>query len=118
MRILPEHPDLDPVLYYNLFPFISLTSPRPGSVVENMVYVDEQGAKIPTNPQGWRSPHDFNTLDWNNSVLVFGCSQVWGQGLGYSETLTSQLELRLNQPVINLGIMGAGRVFKRALPPL
>ena len=111
MRILPEHPDLDPILYYNLFPFISLTSPRPGGVLQDPVYQDHTGVDIKLNPQGWRSPHDFDTLDWNNSVLIFGCSQVWGHALEYHETLSHCLEQELGCPVINLGIMGAGPEF-------
>lgn len=54
------------------------------------------------NKDGYRAP-EWNTVDWANSVVVFGCSNVTGIGLAEEETITSQLSKMINRPVINLG---------------
>jgi hypothetical protein len=57
------------------------------------------------NSQGYRCP-EFDTINWQDSILLFGCSHVFGIGLEDEETAAHQLSLILNIPVINLG-MGA-----------
>jgi hypothetical protein len=58
------------------------------------------------NSQGYRCP-EFDSIDWANSVVVFGCSQTFGSHLRNIEhTVAHQLSLTLNCPVVNLG-MGA-----------
>ena len=54
---------------------------------------------------------EFNTIDWTNSIVIFGCSQVQGQGLAEDETISEQLAQLLGRPVINLGIGGSGMMF-------
>ncbi len=46
----------------------------------------------------------FDQIDWNNSVVVFGCSVVFGEGLAQDETLCYQLERLIGVPVINMGL--------------
>lgn len=58
------------------------------------------------NAQGYRCP-EFHTVDWTQSVVLLGCSQVFGVAIPEEHTLASQLNLRLGVPVINLGIPGA-----------
>jgi len=48
-----------------------------------------------------------NEIDWENSIVVFGCSNVYGVGLAEEDTITAQLEKILSIPVINLGISGS-----------
>ena len=103
-------PNQDPLIHYNLRSYIDLNSPRPMNLNYAQTHVDP-GVSIELNPQGWRSPHDFDTLDWNSSILMFGCSHVWGQGLNYEETAGHLLEQLTGRPVINLGIMGSGPKF-------
>jgi hypothetical protein len=55
------------------------------------------------NKYGYRTV-DFDTIDWANSIVVFGCSNVFGVGLHERDTLSSQLHGLTNIPVINMGI--------------
>jgi len=57
------------------------------------------------NSQSYRAP-EWCDIDWNNSVVVFGCSQVFGVGVSDDQTSSHYLSRLLNMPVINLGIPG------------
>jgi hypothetical protein len=59
------------------------------------------------NEQGFRE-RSFDEVDWKESVVVFGCSNVEGIGLALEDTLAKQLEKIIERPVINLGIGGTG----------
>lgn len=58
------------------------------------------------NSHGFRTV-PFNKIDWANSVVVLGCSNVQGTGLALEDTMCCQLEKILNIPVVNLGIAGS-----------
>ena len=61
-----------------------------------------------TNTHGYRAP-EFDTVDWNNSYIIQGCSAVYGLGLqNDSETVSANLSAMLGCPVVNLGIAGSG----------
>ena len=60
---------------------------------------DEFGFRI-------KQPENRRPL-WKESIVVFGCSNVYGVGLAYEDTLCGQLEQQLNMPVINLGVPGS-----------
>jgi hypothetical protein len=62
------------------------------------------------NNQSYRAP-EWNTIDWVNSAVILGCSNVFGVGLAEDETISHQLSLLLNRPVINLGVGGSGMSF-------
>lgn len=62
------------------------------------------------NSEGYRAP-EFDTVDWENSVVIFGCSQVFGIGVDDSDTLSSQLSNLIGKPVINLGVSGSSMMF-------
>ena len=55
------------------------------------------------NQNGYRAP-EWETIDWENSIIVMGCSLVAGVGLDYNDTIASCLENKIGYPVINLGI--------------
>jgi hypothetical protein len=57
------------------------------------------------NSQNYRAP-EWDTIDWSNSIVMFGCSQVFGVGVNEDQTLGHYLSQLLNKPVINLGIPG------------
>ena len=59
------------------------------------------------NPESFRTT-PFANIKWEDSVVVFGCSNVYGIGLANEDTITHQLEQILDMPVINLGIPGTG----------
>jgi hypothetical protein len=62
------------------------------------------------NNQSYRAP-EWNTIDWENSAVILGCSNVFGIGLAEDETISYQLSLLLNRPVINLGVGASGMSF-------
>jgi hypothetical protein len=62
------------------------------------------------NSNGYRAP-EWDTVDWSEAVVMFGCSQTAGIGLAYDETITWFLGEILNRPVINLGAGGTGIDF-------
>ena len=62
------------------------------------------------NSQGYRTA-EWDTIDWKESVVVFGCSYVTGEGLAEEDTVTTQLSKLLRRPVINLGVSATGMSF-------
>jgi hypothetical protein len=54
---------------------------------------------------------EWNQINWKESIVVFGCSHVFGEGLAEDETLVHQLSLLTDRPVINLGQSGTSTVF-------
>jgi len=58
------------------------------------------------NQEGFRHG-EFASTDWKNSIVVLGCSNVYGIGLANEDTVCSQLEKLLNIPTVNLGIAGS-----------
>lgn len=59
------------------------------------------------NSQNYRAP-EWDQIDWANSVVIYGCSFVFGEGLDDRDTIAAQLEQIINRPVINLGASGTG----------
>jgi hypothetical protein len=57
------------------------------------------------NSLGYRGP-EFDVHDWQNSIVVLGCSCVFGVGVSDDETLTHYLSKITGRNVINLGIGG------------
>ena len=55
------------------------------------------------NSQGYRT-HEFSTINWANSVVLFGCSTVFGPGVDDAHTIDYFLSELLDAPVINLGV--------------
>lgn len=62
------------------------------------------------NSRGYRTT-EISDVNWTESVVVLGCSYVFGEGLSESDTITSQLEQMLKRPVVNLGARGASIDF-------
>ena len=58
------------------------------------------------NKDRYRAP-EFDTIDWANSVVILGCSNVFGLGLHTENTISEQLSKLINKPVINLGCPGS-----------
>lgn len=57
------------------------------------------------NSHGYRT-REFNDIDWENSIVMFGCSHVFCSGVDDSHTISSFLEKITGRPVINMGIPG------------
>ena len=62
------------------------------------------------NSNGYRAP-EWNNIDWQNSVIIFGCSFVYGIGHDDKDTLPKCIESKISKPVINLGMGGTGMPF-------
>lgn len=59
------------------------------------------------NEQGFRNK-PLNKVVWEDSVVVFGCSNVKGTGHPIEDTICYILEETLGIPVVNMGISGGG----------
>lgn len=55
------------------------------------------------NSDNYRCP-EFNTIDWENSYVLLGGSDLYGEGLKEHEIMSYFLEQLLGKPVINLGV--------------
>jgi hypothetical protein len=62
------------------------------------------------NRHGYRAP-EWETIDWKNSVVLFGDSCTYGIGVSDEETIGFQLAQLLDRPVINLGIGGGSNTL-------
>ena len=58
--------------------------------------------KYTVNSDGYRTK-EFKKINWSESVVLFGCSNVYGVGLDDKDTLASRLENIIGVPVINMG---------------
>lgn len=57
------------------------------------------------NKKGYRTKK-FKDIDWEKSVVLFGCSNTFGVGLTEEDTISSRLSHELKCPVINMGMPG------------
>lgn len=57
------------------------------------------------NSKGYRAK-EFEQIDWNNSIVLFGCSNTLGVGLEEKNTIASKIELKTGIPTVNMGISG------------
>jgi hypothetical protein len=62
------------------------------------------------NKHGYRTV-EFDSVDWANSIVIFGCSNVYGIGVGEEDTLSSQLSKITKLPVINMGVGGSSMEY-------
>jgi hypothetical protein len=54
---------------------------------------------------------EFKDIDWSESVVVFGCSNVFGLGLDEEDTITNCLSKLISRPVINMGVSSSSMYF-------
>lgn len=54
------------------------------------------------NSSGYRTA-EWETIDWKNSIVIFGCSCVYGVGLANDETIDYYLEKETGIPTVNMG---------------
>lgn len=59
------------------------------------------------NQQGYRLEQELDAIDWANATVIFGCSNVFGDGIKQEHTISAQLQTLIKEPVVNLGIGGA-----------
>ena len=63
-----------------------------------------------TNSFGYRCK-EFTNVDWNESIVIFGCSLVYGVGLAYDETIGYHLSNLLQMPVVNMGVCASSMIY-------
>jgi hypothetical protein len=63
-----------------------------------------------SNANGYRAD-EWDSIDWKNAVVIFGCSCTVGVGLAEDETVTEQLSKMLNRPVVNMGVSASSMQF-------
>jgi hypothetical protein len=69
-------------------------------------YYRNANVKYTLNSEGYRAK-EFNQIDWKNSIVMFGCSHIFGTGNDNTSTIPALLENLIKVPVINMGINGA-----------
>jgi len=62
--------------------------------------------KYTVNSKGYRTK-EFDQIDWKNSIVMFGCSHVFGIGNDDKHTIPYYLEEICGIPIINMGINGS-----------
>lgn len=76
---------------------------------EPWIYLDKH-IDYKFNNQGYRTL-PWEDINWQESIVIFGCSIVLGEGLAEEDTISAQLSKLTNRPVINLGVSGTGILF-------
>jgi len=66
--------------------------------------------KYTLNSKGYRT-EEFTKIDWAESVVMFGCSMVYGVGVTDEDTIGNNLSKIINRPVINMGVGGSSISF-------
>lgn len=54
---------------------------------------------------------EFNKIPWSDSIVIFGCSNVFGVGVATDETIAAQLSKITGIPTINMGVPGSSPQF-------
>mgnify|MGYP005706484277 FL=1 len=62
------------------------------------------------NSDGYRTK-EWNDIHWAKSIVLMGCSYVYGVGVAEDETISHQLEDKIGHPVINMGVPGSSPTF-------
>lgn len=58
------------------------------------------------NSYGYRT-REFDEIDWENSIVMFGCSHVFCSGVDDKHTVSRYLEKITGKTVVNMGIPGS-----------
>lgn len=62
------------------------------------------------NSAGYRT-REFTQINWSKSIVIFGCSCLFGVGNAEEDTITGQIEKITGIPTINLGVPGSSSTF-------
>lgn len=69
-------------------------------------YYRNHEVRYALNSDGYRT-QEFKDIDWKESVVIFGCSMVFGIGVDEEDTISANLSKIINRPVINMGVGGS-----------
>ena len=75
------------------------------------------------NTDGYRTA-EFDKIPWDKTVVMFGCSNMFGIGLALKDTIPAQFTALTGIPAINLGVPGSSlqysmynsAIFKKLYP--
>jgi len=73
-------------------------------------YYRHKSITYKNNSHGYRTK-EFKDINWSNSIVVFGCSHVYGTGLDESDTISSNIEKITGINTINLGLGGTSMIY-------
>ena len=59
------------------------------------------------NKHNFRAP-DFDDVQWDRSIAVFGCSNIFGTGQLEQDTIPTLMSQFTDRPIINMGVGGLG----------
>jgi len=76
---------------------------------DNWHYSDKK-VEYTLNSYGYRTK-EFNEINWKESIVIFGCSIIFGEGVSDDETLSYFLEKFSGRNVINMGVSGCSNQF-------
>ena len=62
------------------------------------------------NQHGYRT-EEFDRIDWANSIVIFGCSIVFGVGVDDQHTMANQLSILTGKSVVNMGVVGSSMTY-------
>ena len=69
-------------------------------------YYRTHEVKYTLNSFGYRTK-EFDDIDWKESIVIFGCSNIFGIGVADEHTIPYFLEQLSGRPVINMGMGGS-----------
>ena len=69
-------------------------------------YYRTHPVKYTLNSLGYRTK-EFDDIDWKESIVIFGCSNIFGIGVADEHTIPYFLEQLSGRPVINMGMGGS-----------
>lgn len=69
-------------------------------------YYRHNKVRYTINSEGYRTK-EFKDIEWENSIVMFGCSHVFGVGVDDEHTIPAFLEQMIGIPVINMGVGGS-----------
>ena len=69
-------------------------------------YYRNHDVKYTLNSSGYRTKQ-FDKINWEESIVIFGCSTIFGVGVTDEHTVPYFLEQISGRPVVNMGIPGS-----------
>jgi hypothetical protein len=73
-------------------------------------YYRNNAVRYTINSMGYRCP-EFKKINWQDSIVVFGCSVVFGTGVDDQHTIPAMIEQKSGIPTINMGVGGSSMMY-------
>lgn len=76
---------------------------------ESWIYRSRE-VRYSVNSESYRTK-EFSNIQWNESIVIFGCSNVYGVGLDDNDTISYKLEKLTGVSTVNLGANGTSMIY-------